>query len=199
MKEELLTTLRNRHTSCEIFRKTANQLGSLIAAESGAFLQYEKCSIDTPLAKTQGQKLLQTPTIVPILRAGTALLPAFLSFYPDAPIGFIGIRREEQTAKPLLYYTNLPSMQKQTPVFLLDPMLATGQSASLAIQLLKEKGVIESHIVLFSILAAEEGVQLLKKQHPQVHTSIVHVDKDLNDAKWIVPGLGDFGDRYFGT
>ncbi len=199
MKNSLLSTLRNKETSCELFRQTAHQLGSIMASESDSFLSKKKSSIETPLAKTEVENIETSPTLVPILRSGTALLPSFLFFYPKAPIGFIGIRREEKTAKPLLYYTNLPIIHKESLIFLLDPMLATGQSASLAIDLLKEQGALEKNIVLFSILAANIGFQFIQQKHPSIRTSIVHIDPDLNSDKWIVPGLGDFGDRYFKT
>lgn len=199
MKDALLTTLRDRFSTLEHFRKAADQIAALIAAESGSFIPKELRAVETPLGVTKGMKVIEPPVLVPILRAGLVLLPAFLKLYADAPVGLIGIRRDEITASPQFYYANLPSIQKETPVFLLDPMLATGQSAAMAAKLVIEKGASESQIVLFSILAAPEGVNFFKSQYPHIRTSIVQIDQSLNASKWILPGLGDFGDRYFGT
>ena len=199
MKEPLLTILRDRFSTLEHFRRSADQMAMLVAAESGAFIAKEARSVETPLGTAKGTSIKIEPVLVPILRAGLVLLPPFLKLYREAPIGLIGIRRNEKTAAPEFYYENLPQVHKESPVFLLDPMLATGQSASMAVKLIQEKGASPSQIVLFSILAAPEGVNFFKTHHPDVRLSIVKVDQSLNAAKWIVPGLGDFGDRYFGT
>jgi uracil phosphoribosyltransferase len=199
MKEALLTILRDRFSTLEHFRKAADQIAVLVAAESGSFISKETRSVETPLGMTKGVRIKESPVLVPILRAGLVLLPAFLKLYTEAPVGLIGIRRDERTASPQFYYANLPPIQNETPIFLLDPMLATGQSAAMAAKLVIEKGAVESQIVLFSILAAPEGVNFFKSQYPHIRSSIIQIDQSLNVSKWILPGLGDFGDRYFGT
>ncbi len=199
MKEVLLTQLRDRNTSTEAFRAAADQLALILAAESGKLLPKSERSVETPFRKATGTELAHTPVLVPILRSGLALLEAFLRIYPSSAVGFFGIRRDETTALPHLYYSNLPRITVDLPIFLLDPMLATGQSAALAVKLLKEAGAAESKITLISIIAAPEGVAHLQHHCPSLATQIVHVDEQLNKEHWIVPGLGDFGDRYFET
>jgi uracil phosphoribosyltransferase len=199
MKEALLTTLRDRFSTLDHFRRAADQIALLIAAESGAFIAKEQRVVETPLGQALGMRIKEPPVLVSILRAGLVLLPAFLKLYTEAPIGLVGIRRDERTASPQFYYANLPPIQKETPIFLLDPMLATGQSAAMAAKLVMEKGAEESQIVLFSILAAPEGVNFFKSQYPHIRMSIIQIDQSLSPSKWILPGLGDFGDRYFGT
>jgi uracil phosphoribosyltransferase len=133
--------------------------------------------------------------LVPILRAGMALLPAFLALFPEAPIGFFGIKRDEKTALPHLYYEKLPSIAETDTVFLLDPMIATGGTACLALKLLKQKGAKE--IFLFAVIGATIGMKKVEHEHPEVKMLVAAEDPELNAQKMIVPGLGDFGDRYF--
>ncbi len=186
MKQALLTILRDRSISTELYRQTTHRLGQILAVESTAFLSQKQPSIE-----------LEEPVLIPILRSGIALLPPFVEMYPRAPIGMIGIRRDEKTALPHFYYSNLPPISTRAPVFLLDPMVATGGSAVMAVNLLKEAGVEEKRIVFIAILASQEGKQRLQKHFPSLHLQIVQVDPTLNAQKMIVPGLGDFGDRYF--
>jgi uracil phosphoribosyltransferase len=127
------------------------------------------------------------------------MLPAFIELFPSAPIGFFGIRRDEKTAKPHLYYENLPKISFHDWVFLIDPMLATGGSATLALAKLKESGASLSQTMLISIVAARQGADQIRKNFPEVILITAAIDPALNDRKFIVPGLGDFGDRYFGT
>ena len=199
MKDVFLTTLRDHTTTIGPFREAANQLASLLAAESYQFLPKVERSVTTPLGQAQGLFLPKEPVLVSILRSGLALLPAFLHLYRQAPIGTIGVRRDEKTAAPHLYYSNLPRLEENDHVFLLEPMIATGQTAALAIKLLTKGKISESKIVLFSILASVEGLTLIQNRFPNIKTNIVHIDPKLDPKKWIVPGLGDFGDRYFGT
>jgi uracil phosphoribosyltransferase len=199
MKELFLTVLRDRNTSLEQYRQAANQLAQVLAAESGQFLPRTERVVKTPKGSAKGSYLSKEPALVPILRSGLILLPSFLHLYPKAPIGLIGIRRDHQTAKPHLYYDKIPELDGDIPVFLLDPMIATGGTAVLAVTLLKEAGIKETQIILISIIAAPEGLAYLKQSCPSVRTHIVHIDQALDAEKWIVPGLGDFGDRYFGT
>lgn len=198
MKDLLLTVLRDENTSLEEFRRAADLLATVLAAESGRFFTKALTSIKTPFGKAKGVIREEKPILVPILRSGLALLPAFCRFYPEAPIGHIGIRRDENTAIPHPYYCHLPKIEPNHLIFILEPMIATGQTACSAIEMLQKAGSELSQIVLISILAAPEGVDLLTKQFSAVRTHIVQVDEKLDPKKWIVPGLGDFGDRYFG-
>jgi uracil phosphoribosyltransferase len=171
MKEKFLKILRDRSTSRVAFREAADKLGILMAEE----IHVEKA------------------TLVPILRAGIALLHPFQKKFPAAPIGFLGIRRDEKTALPHLYYENLPPLTEQ--ILILDPMLATGGSANLAIDRLKSKGA--KHIHLISVIASRDGIEAIKKRHQDIKIYSVAIDETLDADKFIVPGLGDFGDRYF--
>lgn len=171
MKEKFLKILRDRSTSRVSFREAADKLSHLMAQEIH----------------------VENAALVPILRAGIALLPAFLQKYPAAPIGFLGIRRDEKTAIPHLYYEKIPPLPDQ--ILILDPMLATGGSANLAIERLKAKG--GKHIRLITIIASQEGVRFIREKHPDVKLYSVAIDETLDADKFIVPGLGDFGDRYF--
>lgn len=199
MKSTIMAILRNRNTTMEQFRFAADQLGTVLAAESAAFLPKVTVPVVTPLAKTEETVIKDQVMLVSILRSGLIFLPPFLKFYPNALIGLIGARRDEVTAIPQLYYTKLPPFTPDNPILLLDPMLATGGSSCLAIKVLIEAGATDSQITLISAIAAPEGVAMLKKEHPQVNLIIAQVDERLNEHKFIHPGLGDFGDRYFGT
>ena len=180
MKEYYLNQLRDRTISIVHFREASASLSKLIALE-------------VSLEAHGSQKII----LVPILRAGLSLLASFQDSFIEAPIGFIGIKRDEKTALPRLYYENLPPISPEDHVLVLDPMLATGGSANLALDLLKTKGA--KSVTLVTILAAPEGIQWIKERHPKVHIYTVAIDKGLDAQKYIVPGLGDFGDRYFGT
>lgn len=200
MKKVLITQLRDRTATIEGFREAAWQLANVLAIESSAFFPKKSIFVDTPLTKhVAGEAIKQDCVIVPILRSGLTLLNPFLQFYPYANVGFIGLRRDEATALPELYYVNLPSITKDTYVILLDPMIATGGSASRAIGLLKESQAMEKNILLASFIASPEGIDRLKKDYPDMHLLVAQVDKGLDEKKYICPGLGDFGDRYFGT
>ncbi|MBX7065792.1 MAG: uracil phosphoribosyltransferase [Parachlamydiales bacterium] len=179
MKEALLNRLRDREISIEVFRETSLSLSKLIASE--IFLSMK------------GEAVVLTA----ILRAGLVMLPDFQKKFIDAPIGLIGIRRDEKTAKPHLYYDKLPHISPSAHVLILDPMLATGGSANLALNLLKSRGA--GRCTLISMISAPEGVALIRKNHPHVSLYTVALDQGLDVRKFIVPGLGDFGDRYFGT
>lgn len=199
MKQVLMSVLRNQKTEVEHYRQAADQLGTLLAIEASKKLSTLSASIDTPLAKTEGIAFKQELILVPILRSGLVLLPPFLRFYPQATIGFIGTRRNETTAVAELYYSNLPSFTTECSIFLLDPMIATGGSATLAVKLLKKAGASESQITLVSFLAAPEGVTHFQKECPLASLIVAQTDERLDNQKRIIPGLGDFGDRYFGT
>lgn len=199
MKKILISALRNRNTPVELYRQTSDQLGSVLAVESASRIPKTVVSIETPFAPTKGEVIQQEVVLVPILRSGLVLLPPFLKFYPTSPIGFIGMRRDEETKLPHLYYLNLPKLTPNSFVFLLDPMIATGGSASLAVKILKEAGAIESRITLISFIASPEGAAHFQAQCPEAGLMVAQIDEGLNAEKFILPGLGDFGDRYFQT
>lgn len=197
MKESLLTILRDEKTTVEHFRQAAHRLADLLAAEATTLVEEKPKTIKTPLAKTEGAFIHQRIVLVPILRAGMVLVPSFLKYFPDSPLGFYGIRRDEATAAPQLYYENVPPLKSTDLVFVLDPMIATGGTAVLALQHLKDKGA--SRLILVGVLASKEGLDKIKKQHSDVTTHVAATDPELNNRKFIVPGIGDFGDRYFGS
>lgn len=199
MKETLITILRNRNTSTEQYRQATDQLGTVLAAECDNLFLKVTMSVDTPLARTQGVCLKCQPVLVPILRSGLVLLPPFIRFYPGASIGFIGMRRDEKTAIAELYYTKLPPFNRDNPILLLDPMIATGGSAALAVKVLKAAGAVEKQITLIAFIASPDGIARFQKECPEVGLAVAQVDEGLDDQKRIIPGLGDFGDRYFGT
>lgn len=198
MKEILLTTLRNKETTRSAFREVSRKLGVILAAETSYTLEKETLTIETPLANCQGHKLKNRVILIPILRAGLALLPPFLDLFPEAEVGFIGVRRDENTAVPHLYYQNLPKISQDDDVLILEPMMATGNSIELVIACLKRQKIQENKITVCSLIAAPESTAQLKKQNPAVRIILIQEDEKLNDHYFIVPGLGDFGDRYFG-
>lgn len=196
--EYKMTILRNKKTSNSLFRQTMNEASYLIAAEVLKHLQFKKISVQTPLIKTTGKDLAQQVILVPILRAGLGLLEGFVKFLPDSEKGHIGLYRDEQTYEPVEYLFKLPKT-KNKKVLVLDPMLATGNSSIAAINLIKSKGVKLKEIFLISLLAAPEGLKNLQKNHPSLHIFTGQIDAKLDKNKFIVPGLGDAGDRYMGT
>lgn len=193
-----LTVLRNKKTSNSLFRQTMNEISYLIAADVLQYLKYKKINVQTPLIKTTGLSIVKPPIIVPILRAGLGLVEGFVKFLPDVEKGHIGLYRDEQTYQPVEYLCKLPKIKNKI-IFVLDPMLATGNSSSAAIDLIKDKGAKMSNIKLVSLLAAPEGVKNLSKKQKGLHIFTCSLDKSLNKKKFIVPGLGDAGDRYMGT
>lgn len=199
MKNALVTILRDRNTPAEEFRQAAHQLADFLAAEAAALAIEEPKTVETAFAKVEGKKIVQRTILVPILRAGIALFPSFLKYFPQAPVGFFGIKRDEKTALPHLYYENIPKLLPTDLVFILDPMIATAGSSLLAIEHLTAQGVPPSKIVLVGIIGATEGLQKIKKAYPYLTIIIAVEDPELNAQKFIVPGLGDFGDRYFLT
>lgn len=197
MKECLLTTLRDKKTDTAAFRQAADRLSELIAADIAAEMPKDPVSIETPLGSAKGFKPMHKIVLIPILRAGIALLPAFLKLFPDARVGFLGIKRDEKTVQSNQYYEKLPSLSADDIVIVLDPMIATGGTALLALEKLSEKKVHPSRIFFAGIIGSSEGIQRVKSKFPYVNLRIVGEDSQLNDRKFIVPGLGDFGDRYF--
>ena len=196
--EYKLTILRNKKTSNSLFRQTMNEISYLIAAEVLQHLKYNKISIQSPIMKTTGLNLADPIIIIPILRAGLGLVEGFVKFLPEVEKGHIGLYRDEQTYQPVEYLCKLPKT-KNKKIIVLDPMLATGNSSSAAIELIKEKGVKIKDIMLVSLLAAPEGVKNLSKKQKGLQIFTCSLDKSLDKNKFIVPGLGDAGDRYMGT
>ena len=193
-----LTILRNKKTPSSLFRQTMNEISYLLAAEVLQHLKFKKIYTQTPLKKTSGKTLSQSIVIVPILRAGLGLVEGFIKFLPNAEKGHIGLYRDEQTYKPVEYLCKLPKAKNKLFI-VLDPMLATGNSSAEAINLIKRSGVIMSNIMLVSLLAAPEGLKNIRKTHPRLKAFTASIDNGLNRNKFIIPGLGDAGDRYMGT
>lgn len=199
MRKTLMTILRNKNTDISLFRKTADKIVHSLAQETMKFVKEKDIVIETPLEKTKGAKISQEIVLIPILRSGSAFLPIFMYYFENAKIGFIGLKRDEKTAMAEKYYSNLPKIKKDDLVIILDPMIATGGSAIYALKMLKEQKIEEKNILFVSLIAAPEGLTAVKKEFPNVNIITHVIDKGLNKNKYILPGLGDFGDRYFGT
>ncbi len=193
-----ISLLRNKNTGSKEFRELVSEVSMLMCYEATRDLPLKEIEIETPVAvaKTKviaGRKL----AFVPILRAGIGMLDGVLSMVPAAKVGHIGLYRDPQTLQPVKYYCKLPSDINEREVVVLDPMLATGGSAVAAIQMLKESGA--TNIKFMCIIAAPEGLNALTEAHPDVQVFCASLDEKLNEDKYIVPGLGDCGDRIFGT
>jgi uracil phosphoribosyltransferase len=198
MKEVWLSNLRDKHTSVAEFRRTSDQLARYLAAETLAKLAVGSVEIETPLGHSKGSVPPDDVMVVVIMRAGLALLGPFMEAIPGLPVGFIGIEREEMTARPSSYYQKFPRVLPHRAI-VLDPMLATGGSAGLAIAALRRQGFAPESIYFAGVIAAEEGFKCLSRLIPGAHITVAAIDPDLNHQKFIVPGLGDYGDRYYGT
>ena len=196
--EYKLTILRNKRTKNSLFRQTMNEISYLIAAEVLKHIKFKKIKIQTPIQNTSGNEISNPLIIIPILRAGLGLVEGFVKFLPNVEKGHIGLYRDEQPYQPVEYLCKLPKVSNKT-ILVLDPMLATGNSSSAAIDLIKERGVKVKNIKLVSLLAAPEGIKNIRKNHKDLHIFTCSLDKGLNKKKYIVPGLGDAGDRYMGT
>lgn len=199
MKELFLTALRDKNTSMPEFRKAAHAISKLLALEAANLLPLQSTLIQTPLGKTSGSSMPYRVVLTTILRSGLAFLPAFEEIFPDAPIGFFGIRRDEMTAAPKLYYENIPQISKKDWILLIDPMLATGGSSGLALSKLKDLGATMKQTILITVVSSQFGIKAVQQKFPEIKLVTAAIDPELNDRKFIVPGLGDFGDRYFGT
>ena len=193
-----LSILRDENTGVKDFREIVSEVATLMCYEATRDLPLEEVEIQTPVAKAvtkqiAGKKL----AIVPSLRAGLGMVEGILTLIPSAKVGHIGLFRDPETLKPVKYYCKMPTDIAERDVIILDPMLATGGSASAAIDFVKEYGV--KHIKLMNIIAAPEGIRRVREDHPDVEIYVAAVDEKLNDHCYIVPGLGDAGDRIFGT
>ena len=192
-----LTYLRDKNTPSSTFRVILRRLTSLMAFEITKDLELLVKEVETPLEVTQGYVLKSEVVLVPILRAGLGMVDPFLELIPEARVGRIGLYRDEETLKPVDYYFKLPKNLDKSIVIVLDPMLATGGSICAAISYLKAKGA--SRIKVVSLIAAPEGINKLTTEHPDVQIYIAVLDRQLNQRGFILPGLGDAGDRVFGT
>ncbi|MFZ7133021.1 MAG: uracil phosphoribosyltransferase [Eubacteriales bacterium] len=193
-----ISMIRDQTTGSKLFRELVNEIAMLMAYEATRDLQLEEIEIETPVAKTttkvlSGKKL----GIIPILRAGLGMVDGMLNLIPVAKVGHIGLYRDPETLKPVAYYCKLPPDIEDRELILLDPMLATGGSAVAGVNFLREKGA--KNIRFMCLIASKQGIETLQSQCPEVDIYAAAVDEELNDHAYIVPGLGDAGDRLFGT
>jgi uracil phosphoribosyltransferase len=195
--EHKLAKLRSKNTEPKKFRELIREIAALLAYEATSDLATRQIDIETPLAGTHGQELVHKIGLVPILRAGLGMVEGIWELMPSAEVWHIGLYRDEETLKPVEYYNKLPVEPTVSVCLILDPMLATGGSAVATVDILKNWGV--NRIKFVGVLAAPEGIQRLQKAHPDVPIHLAAVDDHLNDVGYIVPGLGDAGDRQFGT
>lgn len=192
-----LTRLRDKNTEPKKFRELIRELSALLAYEATADLSIQPRPVHTPLASVEGVELMEKIGLVPILRAGLGMVEGVWGLMPTAEVWHIGLYRDERTLKPVQYYNKLPVEPTVSVCLILDPMLATGGSAVATVDILKQWGVRKIKFVC--IIAAPEGIHLLQRQHPDVPIHLAAVDERLNEHGYIVPGLGDAGDRQFGT
>lgn len=192
-----LTLMRDKNTNSQLFRSCLKTISYYLAGEATKTLKTKPIKIVTPICPTTGFKLEGGIILVPILRAGLGMVDAFRDMIPNSRIGHIGLYRDEKTHKPHKYYCKMPDQIKGGTVILLDPMFATGHSASDAVDMIKEYK--PKKIIFVSIVSAPEGVKYFQKKHPNIQCITAALDKKLNKNKYIVPGLGDAGDRIFGT
>lgn len=193
-----LTIIRNKETGTKYFREVVNEIARLMAYEVSRDMPLEDVEVETPMVKTTQKQLAgKKVAIIPILRAGLGMVDGMLDLIPAAKVGHVGIYRDHETLEAVEYFVKLPSDIHERQLFVVDPMLATGGSAIAAIDALKKRGA--SHIKFVCLVAAPEGVEALKKAHPDVNIYAAGLDERLNEQGYILPGLGDAGDRLFGT
>jgi uracil phosphoribosyltransferase len=192
-----LTKLRDARTDPEAFRRGLGEVASLMVYEATRSFQTKSVSVTTPLARTRGAQLKHEVVLIPILRAGLGMLASILQLIPHARVGFIGLKRSEQTLHASVYHKSLPADLSSFEIILIDPMLATGGSAVAALKLLTERGA--RRVRLVSLVAAPEGIARVHASHPELPIFTAAIDEKLNAKGYIVPGLGDAGDRLFGV
>jgi uracil phosphoribosyltransferase len=195
--QDALLRLRDVKTETEEFRRLSVRISVLLVAEALRDLPTDPATAQTPLEVAHGSRMARDVVVVPVLRAGLGMLEAVLTLLPDARVGHIGLQRDESTAQASKYYAKMPENLSDAYTILVDPMLATGGSAVAALDLIKEAG--GKAIRMVCIVAAPEGVALVERTHPDVEIYTPVVDRGLNAQKYILPGLGDFGDRLYGT
>lgn len=196
--KDKLTRLRKETTESNIFRANLEELSKIMLYDATKDFELNEIEINTPITKTKGYKLKHNIVLVPILRAGLGMVDAIKSVIPNSNIGHIGLYRNEQTLQPIEYYFKMPTTIDNSYTIVLDPMLATGGSASYAIQLIK-KNHKPKKIIFICIVSCPEGIKALQNDHPDVDIYTGSIDEKLNENGYIVPGLGDCGDRIFGT
>lgn len=192
-----LTVLRDKETQTKEFRELASEITMLLTYEALSNLNTKDIPVETPIMQATGTAVAENLIVVPILRAGVGMLDAMLHLLPSASIGFVGLYRDPNTKQPVEYYQKLPKHTGNDRVIIVDPMLATGGSINATIELLKKKGF--DKIKIISILAAPEGIKAVEDAHPDVEIYSGALDEKLDERKYIIPGLGDAGDRLFGT
>jgi len=197
LADHIVTHLRDRTTKPATFRTLAYQLSLLLAIDATRDLPTEEKMIETPLERTTGRVLPHEPlVVVPILRAGLGMVQPFVDIFPDVSVGSIGLERDHETARARSYYCKLPPMEGRR-AFVVDPMLATGGTAAQALAVVRQQGAIT--VKLVCIVASPEGVAQVEREHPGVAIHAAALDRALNARRYILPGLGDFGDRLYGT
>lgn len=198
--EHKLTIIRDKNTGTKDFREIVNEIARLLAYEVSRDLPVEDVEIETPLVKSTQKRLAgKKVVVVPILRAGLGMVDGILDLIPAARVGHVGLYRDEETMQPVEYFVKMPNNLEDRELYIVDPMLATGGSAIAAIDSVLERGAKVGNIKFISIVAAPEGVEALHEAHPKVDIYTAALDEKLNEAAYIVPGLGDAGDRLYGT
>lgn len=192
-----LAILRDKNTGVKEFREIVGEIATLMCYEATRHIPTVEREVETPIAKTKVQVMETLTTVVPILRAGLGMVDPILKLLPSARVGHLGLFRDPDTHEPVKYYCKMPENIAESNVLIVDPMLATGGSAAAAISVIKEYGC--KSITLMDIIAAPEGIAVVRKSHPDVNIFVAAVDDGLNENAYIVPGLGDAGDRIFGT
>ena len=195
--EHKLSNLRNKDTDTKLFRESLNEIAGLMVYEATKHLPLKEIETETPIQKTTTKVLDKPITLVPILRAGLGMIDGILQLLPNAKVGHLGVYRNEETLEPVYYYAKMPTNVVESQVFVVDPMLATGGSMIYTIDYLKDRGV--KNITVLSIIGAPEGINKFTEKHPDVDVYIAAIDTGLNEHAYIYPGLGDAGDRIFGT
>lgn len=195
--QDTLLVLRSQQTEAAVFRRMATRISVLLAAEALRDLPTLPGTVTTPMGEAHGRRIGADVVVVPVLRSGLGMLDAVLELLPSARVGHIGLQRDELTAVASQYYSKLPAGLEHSFVLMIDPMLATGGSAVAALDVLKRAGARDIRILC--IVAAPEGIALVEQRFPDVRIFTPVIDRGLNDRKFIVPGLGDFGDRLYGT
>lgn len=192
-----LALIRDISTGHKEFRALATEITMFISYEALKNVRVKRVEVETPVAKAECHKIDEAVVVVPILRAGIGMLDGILSLIPSARVGFVGLYRDEETKEPVTYYERMPPQIRDGICIVIDPMLATGGSTVAAIDVLKEQGA--RNIVVVCIVTCPEGIERVEAAHPDVHIYAASIDQGLNEKKYIVPGLGDAGDRLFGT